>query len=139
MDERRLDAEGEFLKQFYPGSRTGVDRGRGTGWFYIPDFSMPTGWNSRTSELLIVVPAGYPQVPPESFFLQQDLRDSQGRSVAHYYEQNMGQNPYHDRNWAWFCYHVKSHSWRPAVQITRGDSLATYATLVYQGLKGVVT
>ena len=134
MDERRLLEEGNLLELRFPNVRVGMDRDAGTGWCFIPAFDLPKGWNKRTSNLLIIVPAGYPHIPPDSFFLEQGLRDTSGRPVKSYFEEQVGPNPYHDRGWAWFCYHIQRDSWHPAFHPLEGDTLLTYADLVYQVL-----
>jgi hypothetical protein len=103
----------------------------------IRGFRLPGGWTPRQSDLLILLPSGYPLVPPNSFYLERGLRDQTNREVAiHYFEQMSGHNPYHDRGWAWYCYHVNPNAWHPTHSPTRGDSLLTYATIIYQVLAG---
>jgi hypothetical protein len=139
MNERRLLAEGELLSFRFPGVRVGVDPQAGTGWCFIPNFSLPAGWSQSSSNLLIMVPAGYPMVPPDKFFIERGLRDARGRSVGHYFEEQGGYNPYAGRGWAWFCYHIRSGAWRSTARPLDGDSLLTYANVIYQALQGVLT
>src|SRR5581483_5487930 len=121
MQERRVAEEAALLRRRFPHARAGVDPGAGTGWVYLPAFPLPRGWNRRATELLVIVPAGYPHVPPDSFFLQRGLRDAAGRPLSHYFEEQQGHNPYHDRGWAWFCYHLVTGAWRPAARPLQGD------------------
>ena len=102
-------------------------------WVHLPHFLLPSGWNRRSTELLIELPAAYPQVGPDGFYLDQQLRDRRDRAPDHYFEKQGSYNKYAHLGWAWFCLHQqpgKRGGWRPTNDIMDGDSLVKYVELI---------
>lgn len=139
MNGARLIEEAEIVEESHPGTRAGVDNAAGQGWLYVPRFELPPGWNRGSTELLVVVPPQYPYGPPESFFIETGLRDRIDRGIDHYFQEQSGYNPYGERGWAWFCYHIEQHSWRPRGRARDGDNLFLYLRVIRHALSGVVS
>lgn len=102
-------------------------------WVHIPRFRLPHGWNKATTELLIELPSAYPQVGPDGFYLDKRLRDRQGRTPGHYFEERDRNNKYAHLGWAWFCLHQqpsKEGGWKATGNIIEGDNLVKYVELI---------
>jgi len=99
-------------------------------WVHIPAFPLPEGWDRRTTGLLLVLPDGYPHIPPDGFYIDRFLRTRSGRRVSHYFEERSGYNPYVDKGWGWFCIHLDHRAWRPTGDVTSGDNLLKLAALI---------
>jgi hypothetical protein len=99
------------------------------GWLRLQRFPLPPGWNKATSELLILIPDVYPEVPPDRFYLDPDLRDRKYKSPGHYFEVN----ELSDSGWAWFCLHLED-SWEPRQRIEDGDHLVKVIERIQIGL-----
>jgi hypothetical protein len=105
----------------------------GYRWVHLPTFELPEGWNKRETELLVLLPPAYPQLPPDGFFLDRRLTTRRGQTPGHYFQEHSSHNPYADRGWAWYCMHVSSEGrggWRATADILEGDSLLTYIELI---------
>jgi len=102
-------------------------------WVHIPRFRLPAGWNKATTELLVELPRAYPQVGPDGFYLDKRLRDRQGRTPGHYFEEKSRYNRYAHLGWAWFCLHQepgKKGGWKATSDIMEGDNLVKYVELI---------
>lgn len=51
-------------------------------WVHIPRFPLPAGWDRPTTGLLLVLPNGYPHVPPDGFYMDRFLRTRRGQRVG---------------------------------------------------------
>ena len=101
-------------------------------WFCLHRLPLPPGWNKASSELLILIPDAYPEVPPEKFYLDPDLRDRKGRPPEHYFLGELS-----IRDWAWFCLHFDD-GWAPRRNMEEGDNLITVIERIQIGLAGEV-
>jgi hypothetical protein len=99
-------------------------------WIHIPDFELPVGWDQQKTGLLLVLPSGYPHVPPNGFYIDRFLRTCDGHRVSHYFEEQGDYNPYADRGWGWFCIHLDQGAWRPTSDVLCGDNLLKLAALI---------
>ena len=88
-------------------------------------------WNRDASELLILIPSHYPEIPPERFYLDSGLRDIRGKRPGHYFQAN----EYSSKGWAWFCLHLEK-GWSPRERIEAGDNLVTVIERIQVGLSG---
>lgn len=106
---RRRDME--LLRKRYPR----VECGQDLGWFRIGDFPLPPGWNRESTDLLVIVPPGYPATPPDNFFVKPGLRTAAGAQPGNYTEGHsvLGES------WAQFSFHIEG--WVPGE-----DSLETF-------------
>jgi hypothetical protein len=105
----------------------------GYRWVHLPAFELPDGWSKRQTELLLVVPPAYPQLPPDGFFLDQRLTTRRGRTPGHYFQQQGRQNPYADRGWAWYCIHLDGSprgGWHASADVLQGDNLLSYIEVI---------
>ena len=117
-DRRRCDME--LLRKRYPRLECGQD----LGWFRIGDFALPPGWNREATDLLVIVPPGYPATPPDNFFVRPGLRTAAGAPPGSYTDGRsvLGES------WAQFSFHVEG--WSPGE-----DSLETFVIAVGRRLR----
>jgi len=108
-------------------------------WVLIPDYALPPGrFNKERTTVLVVIPPGYPNTGPDNFFVDADLRLSDGNNPPGLNpgaNSSSGQAPV-PGDWAWFSWHPVS--WRPAATIEGGDNLITFlrgVNLCLQGLE----
>lgn len=99
-------------------------------WVYIPHFPLPVGWDRRTTGLLLVLPSGYPHMPPDGFYIDRFLRTRNGQQVDHYFEERSRHNPYAGKGWGWFCIHLDRGAWRPTGDVLHGDNLLKLTALI---------
>lgn len=113
--ERRLQ-EIELLRKKYGA----VDHGPNLDWVLFRAFPLPAGWNAQFTELLILIPPGYPTTPPDNFYVRNGLKLLGGALPGNYSEnQNVLGN-----SWGQFSFHVQS--WNPSFDFEMGDSLRTF-------------
>ena len=72
-------------------------------WVQILNFRLPPGWSKSCVPLLIEIPPTYPEALPRDvgFYTEKGLRDRNGFTTDHYFEENRSLNKYTDKNWAW--------------------------------------
>jgi E2/UBC family protein E len=106
-------------------------------WVLIPDYPLPAGRYERDqTRLLFIIPPGYPNTAPDSFFVDIHLKLKGGGSPPAF---NPGANSSAGPapvggDWAWFSWHPQS--WRPAAAIEGGDNLMTFLRGVNMCLRG---
>jgi hypothetical protein len=106
-----------------------LEHGPNLDWVLFKAFPLPPRWNREHTELLTLIPAGYPTTPPENFYVRDGLRLANGNSPGNYSE---GQSVLGSR-WAQFSHHPKV--WEPAPAPRDGDNLVTFMLMVEQRLQ----
>jgi len=138
----RLRIECSYLTRMYQQSQpctfghdSDINRGGeqriGRWWVMIPQLHLPRGlWSVQSTPILITIPDQYPQVPPDGFWLMENLRDSNGNTPGHYFEYNIARGAeLANKGWAWFCIHPQG--WQCYADITMGDSVYKYLNLIH--------
>lgn len=113
--ERRQE-EFELLRARFGDVEWGPD----LSWVLLKSFPLPVGWNRDATQLLIIVPPGYPTTPPDNFYVPEGLRLADGNTPNNYAE---GQAVL-GAQWGQFSFH--SQVWNPAGEPSDGDSLLTF-------------
>jgi hypothetical protein len=122
-DEEKLllpEGDREFLLEKYPdydvlknGSELHV---------IFPAFDFPAAYAPRKADLLIIVPAGYPNAPLDMFWTCPDVMLSTGgwpNACTHH-------ETYHGKSWQrWSRHFFQDKPWRPGI-----DSLRTFMATV---------
>ena len=121
----RVDQEVALLLRWF--DRVDYDH-VGRSWVVVHDYPLPAGFNKPSTPVLMLIPADYPQVPPDGLFVDKGLN-----IPGHYHQEHGGRNPFGDRDWAWLCAHLAGRGWRPSADVVAGDNLVTllglYATI----------
>ncbi len=111
-------------------------------WMIANQYVLPPIWHpiARTTDLLIIFPTEYPELPPVGFYLKEDIPLSVN---GHLY-----QRAYHEacsdpltQGWKWYCVYIHNGAWQPAPiqrpgDWRKGDNLWTYFTLISEVLSG---
>jgi len=128
----RLRAELQLLAARY--GEVESDRQDGT-WVRVPHFPLSPGWSRNNVDVLIDIPygnPGYPQIPPQWFWTDKDLRTSDGKPIGHFFTEGSSHadRRYLDKGWGHFCIHVTD--WRPAsgFRLLDGHTLVSYLDLI---------
>lgn len=88
----------------------------------IYGFELPEGYEPRNVDLLLRLPAGWPDAQPDMYWCVPEVRlvRTKGRPpAADVFEQYLG------RSWQRFSRHLAGGQWRPGI-----DTLKTYLTLI---------
>lgn len=126
MTAERTLREIELLRRTYPR----VEHGAGLDWILFRSFPLPPGWDRESIDLLLLVPGGYPETPPDNFYAENGLRTASGAAPGNYEENHLEAA---GRRWARFSYHAER--WEPHADPMLGDSLATFMLAIGQRLR----
>ncbi len=111
-------------------------------WLIVNQYVLPSIWHSiaRATDLLIVFPTEYPELPPVGFYLKEEIP----LSVNGHLYQAAYHEACHDpltQGWKWYCVYINAESWQPAPvkrpgDWRQGDNLWTYFALISEVLSG---
>lgn len=99
-----------------------IERGPNLDWFVVKSMGLITGWNKANSSILVVMPAGYPTIPPDNFYADSDLRLGSGSLPGNTSpdQQVVG------RMMLLFSFHIEAGEWRPGPTAEDGHNLLTF-------------
>jgi hypothetical protein len=86
---------------------------------------LPGGWSKSQTQMLIVVPPGYPEQRPSGFFAENVLTLAQGQQPR-----GTGINEIAGRPWLYFC-------WQPEAWNSQRDNLWKYVKLMTERFREV--
>ncbi len=114
----------EFLEERAPGFT--VTSEAGMVCVVIPAMPLPPGFDRPTSDLLLRLPGGYPDVHPDMWWFEPPVRRVDGATIqaTESHEQHLG------RTWQRWSRHLQPGQWRSGV-----DCLRTYVALVQKELR----
>ena len=92
----------------------------------FPQWGLPSGYDHATSDLLLRLPAGYPDVPPDMWWFNPGVRLVNGQVIqaTDAVEQHLG------RAWQRWSRHFANGQWRSGV-----DGLESYVALINRELR----
>lgn len=129
----RVRAEVELLRKRY----LALEHGDQFTWVLIPVYPLPPGrFNKNETRLLFAIPVGYPNTGPDNFFVDVNLRLTDGGTPPAFNpnsNSSTGIAPV-PGDWGWFSWHPQA--WRPAASVEGGDNLETFLTGVSLCLRG---
>jgi hypothetical protein len=108
-----------------------VDVGEHLEWVIIRHYPLISGWNRSQTEVLVTIPPGYPNTPPDNFFTDNDLRLSDGNRQPENTSPNIQQL---GKAWLQFSFHVQKGDWQPHMDLLNGHNLLTFMEGVRQRL-----
>jgi hypothetical protein len=129
----RVKQEIAILKRNFPD----LQHGDQLDWVLISKYQLPDGrFNRDFGQILWKIPIGYPQIGPDDFFTDSDLRLNDASMPPSF---NIGSNSSAGPapipgNWGWFSWHPET--WRPSSTIEGGDNLVSFLRSVNRCLKG---
>lgn len=109
-----------------------LERAPDLSWFVVSHFPVPSGWNTESTRLLILLPPGYPQTPPDNFYTDVELRlaDESDPGAA------TGTISHADCQWRQFSWHFEDAAeWQPHVEVEKGHMLVTFLLGIEQRLE----
>jgi E2/UBC family protein E len=91
----------------------------------FPQWRLPPGYDRQSSDLLLRLPAGYPDVPPDMWWFDPAVRLSNGQVIqaTEATEQHLG------RSWQRWSRHFANGQWRSGV-----DGLESFVALIQREL-----
>lgn len=113
----RVQAERGVLTEYFPH----IDLGPEGEWLVVPRWPLPPGWSVPASDLLIIIPPGYPATSPDSFYVGNEVALAGGREPSN----SSANQQVLQRLWRFFSWHIDD-TWRPQADHRRGDNLLTY-------------
>ncbi len=125
MQERRQQ-EIELLRKKYGDLEVGPN----LDWVLFKAFPVPPGWSRTTTELLVVIPQGYPFTPPDNFYVPMGLKLASGNPPGNYTE---GVNLVNGQ-WGQFSFHPEREQWKASPEILDGHNLLTFMLQVERRL-----
>ena len=114
----------EYLQLSAPESTVLLDGG--AICILIPSFSLPIGFTVATSNLLLRLSPGYPDVAPDMWWFEPVVRRIDGQTIpaTESHENHFG------RTWQRWSRHLNPGQWRPGI-----DAIESYLALVRKELK----
>ena len=133
-DARDLLPEADlvFLNEKHPDARVyGVGQ---EVHVLFPAFAFPNGYQPTSADLLIRLPAGYPDVKPDMFWTRPDIKLVNGAwpAASEHHEvpgTGNGSDVYQEIAWQRWSRHTNTLEWRPGI-----DGLRSYLATVKREL-----
>jgi hypothetical protein len=130
----RVQKEIELLKTKFPNLEFKEERNRTIIIFH--DYPLPPGWPTKTTNLAIVIPPGYPITPPDNFYVQPPILTASGATPGSY---NLDGTSNGMPGWAWFSFHMRDAenrpTWSPSDDVASGDNIMTFLRAVNDRLR----
>ncbi len=91
----------------------------------LPGWSLPAGYDRQSVDLLVRLPAGYPDLPPDMWWFDPPVRLATGATVpaTEATEQHLG------RTWQRWSRHFQPGQWKSGI-----DGLESYIALIREEL-----
>lgn len=115
--KQRLERELAFVRQRYGE----VEIGPSLDWFLIKRWPLDSAWAKGETQILVLLPGGYPTTPPDNFYADPDLRLADGSAPG-----NTSPVSILGAQWLQFSFHVESGDWQPHADPERGHNLLTF-------------
>lgn len=123
MSQRRKE-EIELLRKDYGE----IEIGPNLDWIIFKHFKLPKGWNREQTEILIIIPPGYPVTPPDNFYVPIGFKLESGAMPQSYSESQT----HVGKQWGVFSVHIQKETWSPSSDILSGNNLLTYMIVVVE-------
>jgi Prokaryotic E2 family E len=91
----------------------------------LPSWNLPSGLDRPAATLLVRLPAGYPDVPPDMWWFDPGLRRADGRAI----EATQATEAHLGRQWQRWSRHFQPGQWKSGV-----DGLESYLALIQREL-----
>lgn len=121
----RLGRELELLRRHFPAVEYVED-----GWFRVPGYRLPPGWNRASTDIAFWARAEYPGTPPYGIYVPAGIRFKE-QNPGNYQEPSSPQPPF-GGTWGIFSWQTEEATWRPAATIEGGSNLLNWVRGVEQ-------
>ena len=115
-----VSSDDEYLRKKGLNFDVGVDQG--LICVVIQDYSLPAGYDRVSTDLLLRLPAGFPDAQPDMFWCDPPIRVA---ATGEYPQAADLMESYLGRTWQRFSRHLAGGVWRPGV-----DNLGSYLALI---------
>lgn len=106
-----------------------VEKHGGATHLVFPNHPFPAAYSPRVADLMIILPAGYPNANPDMYWTYPDVKLANGSWPKACEAHQM----FGDRNWQRWSRHLNQIPWRPGV-----DNIRTYLATVRRDIaKGI--
>jgi hypothetical protein len=109
----------EYLGARFPGHSITADAGLIA--VVLPSFNLPKGFTERTSDLLLRLQPGYPDVPPDMWWFSPAIVRTDGAAIA----ATQVNEVYLGRTWQRWSRHLNPGQWKSGI-----DTLESFLALV---------
>lgn len=115
--------DSDFLKERVPDHKVVAEGG--VVCVVLPDFTLPAGLNVKHADLLLRLPAGYPDAAPDMWWFSPAVTRANGATfpATEAREFHLG------RDWQRWSRHLQPGQWQPG-----RDSIESYLSLVWREL-----
>ena len=122
---KRRQAEVKLLSDTFE-----LEHDEGYEWIIVIGLPLSEGWNRPKTDVLFFIPAGYPQVPPDNFYVPAGLRLASGGTPNGF---QPGNRTHGGEQWDMFSFHHEA-GWHPTADPEDGSNLVTFLTVVRKRL-----
>ena len=109
-----------------------LEHSPGGNWVIIKHLKLPPGWNMSETELLFLIPSGFPLVPPDNFYVHNGLCLASGSEPG----SSTKDQTQAGRAWRMFSWHLDDE-WKSHADISLGDNLVTFLLKCLDRLKEI--
>jgi hypothetical protein len=125
----RVETEVELLRKEYDKVTLSEDGQH----VVIHDLPLPPSYDRDTTDVLLVVPSGYPDTPLDNFYVPSGLALENGERPD---RMSKGGQSHNGRSWDQFSWHVEDdEDWRPRADPEEGTNLLTWMRGVEERLQ----
>ncbi|MXX95027.1 MAG: hypothetical protein F4039_05420 [Gammaproteobacteria bacterium] len=110
----------EYLQARFSSKWRKVSEGPGKHGLIIEDFNLPHGYTKPESNLMILVPVGYPGSALDMFYFSPHLKKSDGTGIS-----ALADESHFGQTWQRWSRHYKDSAWQPGV-----DTLITHIEFI---------
>jgi hypothetical protein len=115
--------DAEYIGKRSPAHRVSAEGGMVC--VILPDFPLPPGLNVDRADLLLRLPAGYPDAAPDMWWFNPAVTRSDGSQIA----ATQAREHHLGRDWQRWSRHLQPGQWRSGI-----DSIESYLALVSKEL-----
>ena len=91
----------------------------------VPKWTLPSGYTVQEADLLVRLPAGYPDLPPDMWWFDPAVLRVDGRNIP----ATQATGRYLERNWQRWSRHLGPEQWRSGV-----DGIGSFFVLIREEL-----
>jgi hypothetical protein len=116
----RLAQELDLLKKYFPSIEYKEE-----GWFKIPGFALPDGWNRSVTDVAFQARPEYPGTPPYGIYVPSGIQ-FKGQTPTNYNDTASPQPPF-GGSWGILSWSVEDGTWKATANLLSGSNLLNWA------------
>lgn len=119
--KERIKKELELLREYYPDV---VYHENGGCWTKVPEYSLPSGWSVRATDVVFEIKAGYPTAEPYGIYVPSGLQYS-GKNPKNMNASPKPAPPF-EGSWWLLSWQPAPGEWRPTADLVSGSNLLNW-------------